>query len=266
MEVSVGYTLRSMALGRKIIDPFGTIPFPLLKVEFKERVPALPMLSNKCIENCVELEGEVTVLKEGDHEKACSGCQEPWPRKWERVNRYLIYPKSRKAEVIKGKIRRLERGKLVLHNTIVEWDRLYWTLPLPSLARLLGIGCNVRGIEGTLIVMEVEGFKPEWKVAYHLGTAVKTYAMLSLKREWGSFVWLVIPQHADPYDEMLALKRKWIKGKITKWRSFHLSYYALSDDVPDCLDEVKDYGIELSGRTAEWREMDLAESLLLNPQ
>ena len=255
-----------MALGKKIIDPFGSMPFPLLKVEFKESVPALPMLSNECIENCIELEGDVVVLKEGDHSKACVNCQEPWPRKWERINKYLVYPNPRKVEIIRGKIRKLERGKLVLHNAVIKWERLYWTLPLPSLARLLGVDCNVRGFEGTLIVMEVEGFKPEWKVAYHLGSAVKTYAMVALKREWGSFVWAIVPQHVDPYDEILALKRRWIKGKIAKWRAFHLGYYALSEGEPNCLERVRELGVELSGRTAEWREMDLAESLLLSPK
>ncbi len=266
MEVSVGFTLRSLALGKKIVDPFGAPPFPTLKIEMREKVQALPMLSNDCVEECVELEGDVVILKEGSHEKACVNCQEPWPRRWEKVNKYLVFPKVRRAEVIKGKIRKIQRGKLILHNKVVEWDRLYWTLPLPSLARLLNVDCNVHGIEGTLIVMEVEDFKPEWKVAYHLGTAVKTYAMVSLKRDWGSFIWAIIPHHADPYDEILALKRRWIKGKINRWRAFHLSYYALSNERPNCLDAIEEMGIILSGRTAEWREMDLAESLLLSPK
>lgn len=249
----VGNTLAASCFEGKVIDPVNTEPYPLKRITFSGKdLPLVPILLERCPAGweCEKVE-RVKVLKEGSHEKACKGCQDPWPKRWASMeDKYFVKrAKLPSNEVMPLKIKRLERGKIVLSNwKVLEFDELVWTAPYDYLAELLGLRKPKR-FEATLVIMEGEA---EWDLAYHLGSANPFYALVRV----GEIIWAIGPGSFDPLSAIRHLVRKGYLNKVSKYLSFTITYYAMDTSEPSAPEWVK-----LAGRTAEWKEMGLLEEL-----
>ncbi len=249
----VGNTLAASCFEGRIIDPVNSEPYPLKRITFSGTdLPLIPIVLEKCPEgwDCTKLE-KVKVLKEGSREKACSSCQDPWPKRWVSMdNRYFVKrAKLPSKGVMPLKIKRLEKGRLVLSNwKVLEFDEIIWTAPYDYLAELLGLKKPKR-FEATLTIMEGEA---EWDLAYHLGSANPFYALVKV----GNIIWAIGPGSFNPLSAVRHLVKKGYLEKVSKYVSFTITYYAMDESVPKAPEWVK-----LAGRTAEWREMGLLEEL-----
>ena len=249
----VGNTLASACFEGKVIDPVNSEPYPHKRIRFSGTdLPLVPIMLDKCPEGweCHEIRA-VKVLKEGTHEKACKGCQDPWPKRWSEMERKFLVLKAKlpSNEVLPLKIKKLDEGYLVLSNwKKLEFDELVWTAPYDYLAELLGLPKPKR-FEATLTIMEGEA---EWDLAYHLGSANPFYALVRK----GNIIWALGAGSFDPLSAIRHLIRKGYISKVSRYVSFNINYYAMDWTKPSPPSWVR-----LAGRTAEWKEMGLLEEL-----
>ncbi|ABU81252.1 hypothetical protein [Ignicoccus hospitalis] len=257
MWVVVGNTMAARCVGGTVIDPVQSEPYPLRKARVGgKEVPMIPMLVPQCPDPlvCVEVKGDPVVLKDGSHGKACGDlrCQAPWPLRWKDMEkRYLVLGiKSRGAEVniVPGRVKWLKEGKLKVGWKVIEFERLIWTAPYPYLASLLGLP-SPKWKEATVALFSSEA---EWSLAYHLADSNPFYSILRV----GEVTWALGPGTFDALSAVKHLERKGylkLKGNIV---SYVIDYYALEEYEPS-----PPKWVELLGRTAEWKEKSLIETI-----
>ncbi|ALU12253.1 hypothetical protein EYM_01825 [Ignicoccus islandicus DSM 13165] len=259
VRVVIGHTLASYCFPNSIvIDPVGLPPLPLRKVEIGDKeLPLVPILVERCPpeSECVELQVE-GVVKEGDaEEKACGNfnCQKPWPLRWlERdkwylVTRLKVEPKN--LRLLNSKLKRidLEEGKVYLSGLRqLEFEELVWTAPYPVLSKLLNLK-EPRRLKATVSIAQG---RCNNGIYFHFGKGNPILSFICLN---GTVI-SVAPGAVDGRNALERLVKKGYLKEVSRATSYLIDYYALEDVRVERIE-----GIELYGRTAQWKEMGLED-------
>ena len=237
------------------------------------------------------------LIKENDvHKKMLSNYeikdfQRPWFLEWKgklclmhKTLKDYIMIKNLKPIPSTVRILDLRKSIVVLRsNAVIKYKYLIWAAPLPELIKCLkNVPSNFNSflrrfkwISSHIVILGLEGKKPEWTLAYHGTRATRAHTFV-VKSYNNNYILYAIANFSDKEKAIPGFTEKLISDikrlqivpspfKIKDEKTFTMKYSVLSKisfkDLESLKSEIESKNILLVGRSALWKELSIGDTI-----